>query len=84
MEAERAHLFPPMHATDDEGDKGDEGDEGDEGGVLDVSAKLAAYREAAAYNEPTDAGMAEDLRASQPAASDGQLRSGRSLRASNT
>ena len=46
-------------------------------GVLDVSAKLAAYR------EPTEAGMAEDLSASQPAASDGHERSGRSLRASN-
>ncbi len=45
--------------------------------VLDVSAKLANYR------EPTDAGIAEDLSASQPAASDGQERSGRSLRASN-
>ena len=73
--AAEADLFPPMHAIDDEGD---------DGGVLDVSAKLAAYREAAAYKEPTDAGMADDLRASQAAASDGQLRSGRSLRASNT
>ena len=63
-------LFAPMHATDDA--------DRDDGGVLDVSAKLAAYR------EPTDAGMAEDLRASHPAASDGQVRSGRSLRASNT
>jgi predicted acylesterase/phospholipase RssA len=63
-------LFAPMHATDDA--------DRDDGGVMDVSAKLAAYR------EPTDAGIAEDLRASQPAASDGQVRSGRSLRASNT
>jgi predicted acylesterase/phospholipase RssA len=47
------------------------------GGALDVSAKLAAYR------DPTDAGIADDLSASQPAASDGQDRSGRSLRASN-
>ena len=63
-------LFPPMHATDD-AELVDEG-------VLDVSAKLRAYK------EPTDAGTAEDLRASQPAASEGQVRSGRSLRASNT
>jgi predicted acylesterase/phospholipase RssA len=63
-------LFAPMHATDDA--------DRDDGGVLDVSAKLAAYR------EPTDAGMAADLSASQPAASEGQARSGRSLRASNT
>lgn len=47
------------------------------GGTLDVSAKLADYR------EPTDAGIAEDLSASQPAASKGHDRSGRSLRASN-
>jgi hypothetical protein len=44
--------------------------------VLDVSARLADYR------EPTEAGIDEDLSASQPAASDGQERSGRSLRAS--
>jgi hypothetical protein len=68
--ADEADLFPPMHATDDV--------DRDEDGVLDVSAKLAAYR------EPTDAGTAEDLRASQPAGSEGQARSGRSLRASNT
>ncbi len=47
------------------------------GAMLDGSAKLAAYR------EPTDAGIAEDLNASQPAASEGHDRSGRSLRASN-
>lgn len=70
--ADDGDLFPPMHATDEGGDR-----DGD-GGVLDVSAKLAAYR------EPTDAGTADDLRASQPAGSEGQLRSGRSLRASNT
>ena len=45
--------------------------------ALDVSAKLAAYR------DPIAAGTADDLNSSQPAASDGQLRSGRSLRASN-
>ncbi len=44
---------------------------------LDMTAKLAAYRGSIA------AGTADDLNASQPAASDGQLRSGRSLRASN-
>ncbi len=49
----------------------------DQEGVLDVSAKLADYR------EPTEAGIADDLNASQPAASEGQDRSGRSLRASN-
>jgi predicted acylesterase/phospholipase RssA len=48
----------------------------DGAGRLDVNARLADYR------EPTDAGIAEDLSASQPAASDGQARSGRSLRAS--
>ena len=47
------------------------------GAALDVSAKLAAYR------DPTDAGIADDLSPSQPAASGGQDRSGRSLRASN-
>jgi predicted acylesterase/phospholipase RssA len=51
----------------------------DEGvrGPLDVSAKLAAYR------DPIATGTAEDLNASQPEASYGQLRSGRWLRASN-
>lgn len=47
-----------------------------EGGLLDVTARLADYR------EPNEAGTAEDLSASQPAESDGQERSGRSLRAS--
>lgn len=47
------------------------------GHPLDMRAKLAAYR------GPIAAGTADDLNASQPAASDGQLRSGRSLRASN-
>ena len=81
-DASEGDLFPPMHAVDD--------DERDGGGALDVSAKLAAYRETADhrkpgdYKDPTEAGMADDLRASQPAASDGQARSGRSLRASNT
>ena len=45
--------------------------------ALDVSAKLAAYR------GPIAAGTADDLNSSQPAASEGQARSGRSLRASN-
>ena len=47
-----------------------------EAGVLDFNARLADYR------EPSEAGTAEDLSASQPAASDGQDRSGRSLRVS--
>ena len=47
-----------------------------ERGRLDVTARLADYR------EPNEAGIAEDLSASQPAESDGQDRSGRSLRAS--
>jgi len=45
-------------------------------GILDVTARLADYR------EPNEAGIAEDLSASQPAESEGQERSGRSLRAS--
>ncbi len=49
----------------------------EEGGRLDVRVKLAAYR------DPTEAGIEDDLSASQPGESEGHVRSGRSLRASN-
>jgi predicted acylesterase/phospholipase RssA len=49
----------------------------EDGGRLDVRVKLAAYR------DPTEAGIADDLSASQPGESQGHVRSGRSLRASN-
>ena len=48
-----------------------------DGGRLDVRVKLAAYR------DPTEAGIADDLSPSQPGESEGHVRSGRSLRASN-
>jgi predicted acylesterase/phospholipase RssA len=56
---------------------GDRAAEEEPSRALDVSVKLTAYR------GPMAAGTADDLNASQPPASDGQLRSGRSLRASN-